>query len=73
MSATMGAPAGSLDPPQWIRTPERATGVLWAPVAGAREDGPKDGNDLAHDDFAKQWRTPKQLEVADMMTLAGKL
>jgi CRISPR-associated protein Cas2 len=63
MWATMGALAGSLGPPQWMRTPERGTDALRAPVACACEDGPKDENDLTHDDFANRWRAPKQLEL----------
>jgi CRISPR-associated endonuclease/helicase Cas3 len=62
MSATMGTHEGSLDPPQWMRTPERGTDALRAPVAGAREDGPMDENDLMHD-FGKRWRAQKQLEL----------
>src|SRR6266511_2943538 len=63
MWATMGALAGSLGPPQWMRTPERGTDALRAPVDCAREDGHKDENDLTHDDFANRWRAPKQLEL----------
>jgi CRISPR-associated endonuclease/helicase Cas3 len=63
MSATMGAHVGSLDPPQWMQTPERGTGVLQVPIAAAREDGTKEENDLMHCAFAKRWRAPKQLEL----------
>ena len=56
-----------------MRTPETGTDTLRAPSAGARDDGPKDENDLGHDDFAKRSRAVKQLalHVAPVETVAS--
>lgn len=62
MSATMGARPGSTDPPAWMKTPEWDARALRVSVEGAREEGARDENDLAHDEFAKRWIAAKQLE-----------
>ncbi len=62
MSATLGALTGSVDPAMWMKTPEWGERRLRTPVEGAREEGSDSENDLAHIEFAKRWRAPKQLE-----------
>jgi CRISPR-associated endonuclease/helicase Cas3 len=63
MSATVGAAVGMTEAPPWMKTPEWGGRVLHAPVAGARDRGSNDENDLAHGEFKKRWIAPKHLDL----------
>jgi CRISPR-associated endonuclease/helicase Cas3 len=61
MSATIGAAVGTTETPLWMKTPEWGGRLLRAPVAGARDHGLNDDNDLAHGEFKKRWIASKHL------------
>lgn len=64
MSATLGAATGSHEAPAWMSTPEWQTCMLRLPVAGARDHGSADDNDLLPGgEFNKRWTAPKHLDL----------
>jgi CRISPR-associated endonuclease/helicase Cas3 len=57
MSATLGTQGDSLEPPEWMKTPERKKRMLLAPAFTYSEE------DLEHQGFMSRWSAPKQLEL----------
>jgi len=57
MSATLGTQVASLEPPEWMKTPERKKRMLLAPAFTYSEE------DLEHQGFMSRWSAPKQLEL----------
>jgi CRISPR-associated endonuclease/helicase Cas3 len=57
MSATLGTQGASLEPPEWMKTPERSKRqVLVSALTWSKKD-------LEHKGFRLRWSAPKQLEL----------